>query len=83
MEKNAEITQLTEVRSRKRIADTLKGQPHQTVHPLRCFRGEPDEHQFVDCRSNIESLRDEEYAGALLSNAPEGSEVSRHRTDIM
>src|SRR5207245_1943539 len=54
-------------------------QPLQSGFPLRCFRCEPDEQQFVDCRPNIEALRDEGYTGALLSSATERTEVSRHR----
>jgi hypothetical protein len=36
-------------------------QPHQPVFPLRCFRCQPDEQEFVDCGPNVEALRDEEY----------------------
>src|SRR2546423_10996459 len=59
-----------------------QGQPLQSVFPLRSFRCEPDDQQFVDCRSNIEALRDEKYTRALLSSAPECAEVSQYRADV-
>ena len=54
-------------------------QPLQSVLPLRCFRRQPDKHEFVDCRPNVEALRNEEYAGTVIPGGPECTEVSWHR----
>ena len=45
----------------QRTASASQRQPIQPVFPLRCFRCQPDEQQFIDCRPNIEALRDEEW----------------------
>jgi hypothetical protein len=58
-------------------------QPLQSVLPLRCFRRQPDKHEFVDCRPNVEALRNEEYAGTVIPGGPECTEVSWHRAGIM
>src|ERR1700682_696763 len=61
----------------------LKRQPHQAIFPLRCFRRQPDEQNIIDCRSNIETLRYQEYSRAVFSGVPEFTEVSGHRACIM
>src|SRR5207249_2591291 len=65
------------------LTETSKRQPLCPVFPLRCFRRQPDQQEFVDCRPHIEALRNEEYTGAMFSSVPECTEVSWHRTDIV
>jgi hypothetical protein len=39
--------------------------------------------EFIDCRPDIQALRDEEDSGAPLLGVPKSAEVSRHRPDIV
>src|SRR5437773_3714165 len=36
------------------------------VFPLRGFRCQPDEHEFIDCRPHVEALRNEEHTSSTF-----------------
>src|SRR2546422_860360 len=57
-------------------------QPLQPVFPLRGFRCQPDEHEFIDCRPHVEALRNE-HTSATFSSASKKAEVGGHCADIM
>jgi hypothetical protein len=65
------------------IGGISERQPLLSGFPKLWFRRQPDEYEFVDCRSYIETLRDEEDAAALLSGPLENTELSRHRAHIV
>src|SRR6266853_5775901 len=46
--------------------DLLERQPLQSVFPLRSFRCQPDEVEFIDCRPHVETLRNKEHASAVF-----------------
>src|SRR5580700_10165256 len=58
-------------------------QPHDSVLPLRRFRCQPNEEQFVDCRANVEALRKQEDTSAIFSGILERLEVGRHGAYIV
>jgi hypothetical protein len=50
--------------------------------PIFGIRGQPDQEQFFDCRTDIEILRDKDQPWAGLSRK-ESSKVARHCSSIM
>jgi hypothetical protein len=51
--------------------------------PIRCLRGQPDEHEFVDCCPYVEALRKQEHAGAVISRVPKRTKMCGHGSDIV
>lgn len=58
-------------------------QPLQPIFPLRRFRRQPDEQEFLDRCPDIEALRNQKYAAADPARISERAEVPRHGANIM
>jgi hypothetical protein len=67
----------------RKLEGVSKRQPLQSVFPIRYFRRQPDEQEFVDRRPDVETLRNEEYTCAAFSGGSEHSEMGRHGADIV